>query len=88
MDFRRSFAVMALVAMTAGCATTIAPTYNSQKPDIMRIGGDRPTDPAPVVENTGSFCVQTTDTWHEDGETPDGQTLWAKDTVRKVVPCK
>lgn len=88
MNFCRCFTVITLAAMTVGCATTIAPTYESQKPDIMRIGGERPTNPPPVVENTGSFCIETTDSWHEDGETPDGQTLWAKDTVRKVVPCK
>ena len=81
MNFCRSFTVITLTALTlltSGCATTIAPTYNSQKPDILRIGGDSPTNPDPVVENTGSFCVETTESWHEDGETPDGQTLWAK----------
>lgn len=88
MDFRRSIAIVALAYLAAGCATTISPTYSAEKPKIMRIGGDKPNNPEPVIESTGSFCVQTADSWHEDGKTPDGQTLWAKDTIRKVVPCQ
>lgn len=88
MLFRRSLAALALVSMVAGCATTISPTYTSEKENIMRIGGDKPSAKEPRVESTGSFCVQTSEVWHEDGTTPDGQTLWAKDTIRKVVPCK
>lgn len=88
MLFRRSLAALALVSLVAGCATTISPTYTSEKENIMRIGGDKPTAKEPRVESTGSFCVQTSEVWHEDGSTPDGQTLWAKDTIRKVVPCK
>lgn len=88
MDFRRSFAALALVTLIAGCATTIAPTYTSEKPDIMRIGGSQPPNAEPTVENTGSFCVKTTESWKEDGKTPDGQPLWSKDTTRKVVPCQ
>jgi hypothetical protein len=88
MLFRRSLAALALVSLVAGCATTIAPTYTSEKQNIMRIGGDKPSSKEPSVESTGSFCVQTSEVWHEDGTTPDGQTLWAKDTMRKVVPCQ
>lgn len=87
MLFRRSLAAIALVSLVAGCATTIAPTYTAEKPDIMRIGGDKPATPEAKLESAGSFCVQTSDSWHDDGKTPDGQTLWAKNTARKVVPC-
>jgi hypothetical protein len=83
----RPLALIAALSL-AGCATTIAPTYTTSNPDIMRIGGDQPEKPAPVVENSGSFCVETAEQWNEHGKTPDGQTLWAKDTLRRVVPCQ
>lgn len=88
MVLRRSMAVLALAALASGCATTIAPTYSSEKPDIMRIGGDQPPNPEPTAESTGSYCVETSERWHENGKTPDNQTLWAKDTLRRVVPCR
>lgn len=89
MGIRRSLVCVALASSLIACTnSTIAPNYTSERPKIIRIGGDKPVNPAPVVENTGSFCVQISDLWHEDGKTPDGQTLWAKDTIRKVVPCK
>lgn len=86
MTLHRCLSVFLLTAVTAGCASTIAPQYTTDKPDIMRIG-DRPADSAPVKDKAGSFCLETVDQWHDDGTTPDGQTLWAKDTVRKVIPC-
>jgi|TARA_R110000851_G_scaffold173766_1_gene320060 hypothetical protein len=54
----------------------------------MRIGGERPANRDASVESAGSFCLETAERWNEHGRTPDGQTLWAKDTLRKVVPCK
>lgn len=86
MTLRRCLSVFVVAAVASGCASTIAPQYTTEKPDIMRIG-ERPQDPAPVKEKAGSFCIEVTEKWHEDGDTPDGQTLWAKDTLRRVVNC-
>ena len=78
---------LALSAALAGCASnTIVPNYATSNPNI-QVGGERPADVGPNVENAGSFCLQVTEIWHQDGKTPDGQALWAKDTQRKVVPC-
>lgn len=88
MVWHRCWLVGGVAVLASGCAVTIAPTYTSQKPDIMRIGGDRPENAAPMLESTGSFCVETTEHWHENGKTPDGQMLWTKDTLRRVLPCK
>lgn len=72
----------------AGCAgNTIVPTYSTTNPNL-QVGGERPQDHAPAVENAGSFCLEVSEKWHADGETPDGTALYAKDTFRKVVPCK
>lgn len=80
--------VSGLCALTVGCASnTIVPNYATSNPN-MRVGGEKPIDSGPVVENAGSFCLQSTEKWHNDGKTPDGQVLWSKDTARKVVPCK
>jgi len=86
MTLRRCLSLVVLAALAAGCTSTIAPEYKTDKPDIMRIG-DRPQDSAAVKDQAGSFCLETADKWHDDGKTPDGQTLWAKDTLRKVIPC-
>lgn len=86
MTLCRSLSVILLVVVATGCASTIAPEYTTDKPDIMRIG-DRPQDAAAVKEKAGSFCIEIAEQWHDDGKTPDGQTLWAKDTIRKVIPC-
>lgn len=88
MPLRRCLPIMLVAALAAGCAgTTIAPRYTTENPDIMRIGGERPSNPDVRTESAGSFCVETTERWNEHGRTPDGQVLWAKDTMRKVVPC-
>jgi len=77
-----------LFTALAGCAgNTIVPNYETSNPNL-QVGGERPVDLAPTIENAGSFCLQVTEQWHEDGQTPDGQKLYAKDTQRKVVPCK
>lgn len=89
MSIRRILAFTLLASTLLACTnSTIAPTYTSERPKIIRIGGDQPMNPSPTIENAGSFCVQISEVWHQDGKTPDGQTLWAKDTIRKVVPCK
>lgn len=88
MSIRRGLACVLLASSLVACTnSTIAPTYTSERPKIIRIGGDQPMNPAPVIESAGSFCVHISEIWHEDGKTPDGQILWAKDTIRKVVPC-
>lgn len=76
-----------LLTGLAGCASnTIVPNYATSNPNL-QVGGEKPVDLAPVVENAGSFCLEIAERWHEDGKTPDGQKLFAKDTQRKVVPC-
>lgn len=71
----------------AGCASqTIAPNYATSNPNI-QVGGARPTDADPQFEQAGSFCLAISEKWHQDGKTPDGKALWARDTYRKVVPC-
>jgi hypothetical protein len=80
--------LLLLTATVAGCASnTIVPNYETSNPNI-QVGGEQPVDLAPTVENAGSFCLQVAEQWHEDGKTPDGQKLFAKDTQRKVVPCE
>lgn len=85
---RRSILVpVVLAGLLAGCAgNTIAPNYQTSNPNL-KVGGERPADLGPTVENAGSFCLEVTEQWHKDGRTPDGQDLWAMDTLRKVVPC-
>lgn len=88
----KTLGLMALAALglggLAGCAgNTIVPSYATSNPNL-QVGGDKPVDVGPTVENAGSFCLQVTEQWHEDGKTPDGQKLWSRDTYRKVVPCK
>ena len=75
-------------SLTLGaCATnTIAPSYETSNPDI-QVGGASPEDRPPHIDSAGSFCLEITEKWHRDGNTPDGQALWARDTLRKVVPC-
>lgn len=83
--FRMTLA--AIVLLITGCASnTIVPNYQTSNPNI-QVGGTTPVDLGPSVESAGSFCLEVTEKWHKDGETPDGQVLWAKDTTRKVVPC-
>ncbi|MBM4227763.1 MAG: hypothetical protein FJ164_08470 [Gammaproteobacteria bacterium] len=79
--------LLAAASLLSGCAgNTIAPSYATTNPNI-QVGGQKPVDLAPTLENAGSFCLEITEKWHEDGKTPDGQKLYAKDTARKVVPC-
>jgi len=83
----RLMTCLVCAALLGGCATpTIVPTYTTTNPDI-RIGGERPVDEAPRIEAAGSFCLEVAERWHRDGDTPDGTALWARDTLRKVVPC-
>ena len=35
----------------------------------------------PVLQTAGSFCLEVSGIWHSGG-----QKLWARDTLRKVVP--
>jgi hypothetical protein len=79
----------AVAAALTGCgAATISPNYTSANPDLMRIGGEKPGSAEPQILNLGSYCLQVTEEWKVDGETPDGQTIWSKDSYRKVVPCR
>ncbi|MCB1748827.1 MAG: hypothetical protein KDK06_16740 [Gammaproteobacteria bacterium] len=74
------------ILLCACASQTIVPSYVNNNPDL-QVGGERPTDGMPRTESAGSFCLEVSDKWHQDGRTPDGQPLWAKDTFRRVVPC-
>ncbi len=87
MKLRITLFIAAALSLT-GCSSTLAPTYTSTNADLLRIGGDEPTNPEPEQQNLGSYCLLITDTWKEDGTTPDGQSIWSKDTARKAVPCR
>ncbi|PMR74857.1 hypothetical protein [Billgrantia endophytica] len=88
MKLHYALPLLMATALVAGCGSNaIVPSYTSEDPDIMHIGDDRPADPETTVENLGSYCVEVTETWNAHGTTPDGQSLWAKDTSRAVVPC-
>ncbi|CAK0762676.1 conserved exported hypothetical protein [Gammaproteobacteria bacterium] len=72
----------------AGCATQLQPNYTSTDPEQMRVGGAKPVESEPAIHNLGSYCLQVSEKWKSDSETPDGQTIWSKDTLRQVVPCR
>lgn len=79
--------IIAAAVTLGGCASsTITPDYSSTDPNV-QVGGEPPEDTGPTIEDVGTFCMEVTQKWHEDGKTPDGQKLFAKDTQRKVVPC-
>lgn len=84
------FFVYAALAITmAGCgAATIKPNYTSIDVEMMRIGGDTPVDKEPEIINLGSYCLKVSEKWKADGKTPDGQTIWSKDSLRNVIPCQ
>ncbi|RUR33660.1 hypothetical protein [Vreelandella nanhaiensis] len=89
MPLRRCLPVLLATVLVAGCASsTVAPRYTTNNPDVIRIGGERPANADPRTEDAGSYCMETAERWNEHGRTPDGQTLWAKDTLRRVVPCQ
>ena len=85
-----AFFVYAVIAVSlAGCnKATINPNYTSANPDLMRIGGAAPENTDPESVNMGSYCLRVVDKWKTDGKTPDGQTIWSKDTFRSVIPCR
>jgi hypothetical protein len=79
--------VLAGALAFGGCASnTITPDYTSSDPNA-QVGGERPADTPPTKEDIGSFCMEVSHKWHEDGETPDGKALFSRDTFRKIVPC-
>ncbi|PAU78963.1 hypothetical protein [Halomonas salipaludis] len=89
MPLRRCLPILLVAALATGCAsTTIAPRYTTDNPDVLRIGGERPANPDQRTESAGSYCLEIAERWNDHGKTPDGQVLWAKDTLRKVVPCR
>jgi hypothetical protein len=82
------FVFAVLAATLTGCGvSTIVPNYSSTNPDLMRIGGEMPSQKEPEMLNLGSYCLQVTDKWKPDGKTPDSQMIWSKDSYRKAVPC-
>lgn len=88
MKLHHALLLLMVTTMVAGCgANAVAPRYTSENPDIMRISEEQPANPEKTIEELGSYCVEVTETWNAHGETPNGQTLWAKDTNRAVVPC-
>jgi len=83
------FIYAAIAVSVAGCGmATMKPNYSSTNTDLMRIGGDRPSDKEPEIINMGSYCLQVTEKWKADGKTPDGQTIWSKDSLRRANPCR
>jgi hypothetical protein len=79
----------AIVTSITGCGTaTMKPNYSTANADLLRIGGDKPSDKEPEIINMGSYCLQVTEKWKVDGKTPDGQTIWSKDSQRKAIPCR
>ncbi|GHE22867.1 hypothetical protein [Halomonas urumqiensis] len=89
MRTRYLLPILLAAAVLSGCASNaISPSYTSSNPDIMRISENRPGNPEKRIENLGSYCVEITETWNDHGTTPDGQTLWAKDSARAVVRCE
>ncbi|CAK0745789.1 conserved exported hypothetical protein [Gammaproteobacteria bacterium] len=80
--------IAAVSGLLAGCSAPLKPNYTTTNPDLMRIGGEKPADRAPEVANMGTYCMQTSDHWKSDGRTPDGDTIWTKDTFRKAAACK
>ncbi len=84
-----SFLFAIIAATLAGCGTTtINPNYSSANPELMFIGSEAPAAKAAETLNLGSYCLSVTEKWKVDGKTPDGQTIWTKDSLRKVVPCR
>ena len=86
----RSFRFAALglsLVLVAGCgSSTIRPDYGSSNPNL-QVGGTRPADGAASIEPAGAFCLEVADVWHDDGKTPDGERIYARDTVRRAVSC-
>jgi hypothetical protein len=83
------FVYAVITVIMVGCgATTIKPNYALTNTDHMRIGGETPDNKEPEIVNLGAYCLKITDKWKADGKTPDGQTIWTKDSFRKAVPCQ
>ena len=86
------FGYAAIAVTLGGCSlmppSTINPNYTSANPELMRIGGEAPVNKEPEIVNLGSYCLRVTETWKTDGKTPDGQVIWSKDSLRKVIPCR
>jgi len=82
------FTVLGLcLTLLAGCgSSTIRPDYGSSNPNL-RVGGDQPVDGAATIEPAGAFCLEVKDVWHDDGKTPDGERIYARDTLRRAVSC-
>ena len=83
------FVSVVFAVAVSGCGiATIKPNYTSNNTDLMRIGGEKPADKEPEIINMGSYCLKITEKWKADGKTPDGQTIWSKDSNRETVPCQ
>jgi hypothetical protein len=92
-DTMRNFYLLvvcvAFAVAVSGCGmATINPNYTSTNTDLMQIGGEKPVDKEPEIINMGSYCLKVTEKWKGDGKTPDGQTIWSKDSMREVIPCR
>ena len=89
MSIKNLILTCLVIATIAGCgAATIKPRYTSTNPDVLRIGGAKPVDKNLKTINMGSYCLKVEEHWKADGQTPDGQTIWARDTIRDVIPCR
>lgn len=79
----------ATLALLSGCEkATINPNFSSANPEMMYIGTEAPPEKAAELLNLGSFCLQVKEQWKVDGKTPDGQTIWTKDSLRTARPCR
>jgi hypothetical protein len=79
-----------LAATLTGCwrTATVNPNYSSANPEMMFIGAAAPAEPPTETLNLGSYCLSVSEKWKVDGTTPDGQTIWTKDILRRAVPCR
>ncbi len=77
-----------MLVLTSCASSTVAPTYTSTMSDVLQIGGNKPVDAEAKFVPAGSYCLEISEGWKEDGKTPDDQKIWTKDTQRRVVPCK
>jgi len=80
--------VATISTLLAGCAAPLKPSYTTNNPEFIRIGGEKPVARSSEVINTGTYCLHISHVWKSDSKTPDGDTIWTMDTFRKAAACK
>lgn len=86
--FYLPLAASVLALGVSACTTVLKPSYIVSDPEVMQISSKRPVAKPAELVNLGQFCVSVQGQWKADGETPDGQTIWTKDTYRKAAACR